>query len=222
MNKFTKPFAIFLLFMFFFSNCIYATLSSTTHFEVVDKTVCKIDFGENGEFLKQLISYDESSVTLQLDAKNTATESQTKTTSEIFLVIDNSLSLREQVSETETRKDVIYNSAKELATKLHNADPDFKIGVVSFSSNSDISKEGTIEDATLMQALTTDHSKILQAVDNINETEFGSRTNIEAGLELANNNFSGTSDKQYIILITDGVPNNDIHGNKLQYSDTVL
>lgn len=222
MKKLKIVFAISLIFILFFSNCIYAALSSTTHFEVVDKTVCEIKFGENGEFLKQLISYDESSVTLQLDVKNTATESQEKTTSEIFLVIDNSLSLREQVSETETRKDVIYNAAKELSTKLHTADSDFKIGVISFSSNSDITKEGTIEDATLMQSLTTDNSKILEAVDNINEEDFGSRTNIEAGLELANQNFSGTSDKQYIILITDGVPNDDIHGNTLQYSDIVL
>ena len=222
MNSLKKIFALSLIFTFFFGNCIYGVLSSTTHFEVVDQTVCKIDFGENGKFTKQLITYDESSVTLQLDVKNTATESQAKTTSEIFLVIDNSLSLRDKVSETETRKDLIYSAAKELSTKLHAADPDFKIGVISFSSSSDFTKEGTIEDATLMQALTNDNSKILEAVNNINEHDFGSRTNIEAGLELASQNFSGTSDKQYIILISDGVPNNDLHGNTLQYSDTVL
>lgn len=222
MNNLKKIFALFLIFIFVFSNCIYGALSSTTHFEVVDNTICTIDFGENGEFTKQLITYDESSVTLQLDVKNTATESQTKTTSEIFLVIDNSLSLRDKVSETETRKDVIYNAAKELSTKLHTADSDFKIGVISFSSSSDFTKEGSIEDATLMQSLTDDNSKVLEAVDNINNNDFGSRTNIEAGLELANQNFSGTADKQYIILISDGVPNNDIHGNTLQYSDTVL
>ena len=105
---------------------------------------------------------------------------------------------------------------------MHTADPDFKIDVISFSSCSDISKEGTLEDATLIQTLTNDNSKILAAVNNINEDHFGSRTNIEAGLELASQNFSGTSDKKYIILITDGVPNNDIHGNTLQYSDIVL
>ena len=97
MNKLKKAFAIFLIIILFLNTSIYAALSSSTHFEVVDKTVCEINFGENGEFLKQLISYDESSVTLQLEVKNTATESEAKTTSEIFLVIDNSLSLREQV-----------------------------------------------------------------------------------------------------------------------------
>lgn len=222
MNKIKSVITIFLLLIVFFGNSVYAVLSSTTHFEVVDKTICEINFGEYGEFTKQLISYDESSVTLQLDVTNTSVPSQIKTNSEIFLVIDNSLSLRDKVSEGQTRKDLIYNSAKELATKLHTADPDFKIGVISFSSCSDISKEGTIEDATLIQALTTDNSKVVEAVDRINDTEFGSRTNIEAGLELAIQNFSGTSNKQYIILISDGVPDNDLHGHTIQYSDIVL
>ena len=132
------------------------------------------------------------------------------------------MSLNEKVSDTETRKDLIYNSAKQLATKLNASDPEFKIGVICFSSNSDVTKEGTIEDANLMQTLTTENSDVLEAIENINDTNFGSRTNIEAGLELANRNFSGTADKEYIILISDGVPNDDIHGNTLQYSDTVL
>ena len=222
MKKIMKLFLFFLIFILLFTNFAYAALSSNTHFEVVDRSVCEMEFGENGKFTKQIISYDESSVTLQLDVTNTAEERIEKTNSEIFLVIDNSLSLRDKVSETETRKDLIYNSAKELATKLYSADPDFKIGVVSFSSCSDPKKEGTIEDATLIQTLTTDNDEVLDAIESINDTQFGSRTNIEAGLELANLNFSGTADKEYIILITDGVPNNDIHGNSLQYSDTVM
>ncbi len=222
MKKAIKLFTFFLAFMLIFTNFVYAKLSSNTHFEVVDKSVCEMEFGENGKFTKQIISYDENSVTLQLDVENTAEEKVEKTVSEIFLVIDNSLSLNEKVSETETRKDLIYNSAKQLATKLNASDPEFKIGVICFSSNSDVKKEGTIEDATLMQTLTTENSKVLDAIEDINDTDFGSRTNIEAGLELANRNFSGTADKQYIILISDGVPNDDIHGNTLQYSDTVL
>lgn len=222
MKKIIKIIIFLLAFILIFTNFVYAKLSSSTHFEVVDKSVCEIEFGENGKFTKQIISYDENSVTLQLDVENTAEEKIEKTVSEIFLVIDNSLSLNEKVSDTETRKDLIYNSAKQLATKLNASDPEFKIGVICFSSNSDVKKEGTIEDATLMQTLTTENSDVLEAIENINDTNFGSRTNIEAGLELANRNFSGTADKEYIILISDGVPNDDIHGNTLQYSDIVL
>lgn len=222
MKKIIKIIIFLLAFILIFTNFVYAKLSSSTHFEVVDKSVCEIEFGENGKFTKQIISYDENSVTLQLDVENTAEEKIEKTVSEIFLVIDNSLSLNEKVSDSETRKDLIYNSAKQLATKLNASDPEFKIGVICFSSNSDVKKEGTIEDATLMQTLTTENSDVLEAIENINDTNFGSRTNIEAGLELANRNFSGTADKEYIILISDGVPNDDIHGNTLQYSDTVL
>ncbi len=222
MKKVIKVIIFLILFILIFTNFVYAKLSSTTHFEVVDKSVCEMDFGENGKFTKQIISYDENSVTLQLNVMNTAEEKIEKTVSEIFLVIDNSLSLNEKVSDTETRKDLIYNSAKQLATKLNASDPEFKIGVICFSSNSDAKKEGTIEDATLMQSLTTDNSDVLKAIEDINDTNFGSRTNIEAGLELANQNFSGTADKEYIILISDGVPNDDIHGNTLQFSDIVL
>ena len=222
MKKIIKIIIFLLTFTLIFTNFVYAKLSSSTHFEVVDKSVCEIEFGENGKFTKQIVSYDENSVTLQLDVENTAEEKIEKTVSEIFLVIDNSLSLNEKVSDTETRKDLIYNSAKQLATKLNASDPEFKIGVICFSSNSDVTKEGTIEDANLMQTLTTENSDVLEAIENINDTNFGSRTNIEAGLELANRNFSGTADKEYIILISDGVPNDDIHGNTLQYSDTVL
>ncbi len=222
MKRIIKIIIFILAFTLIFTNFVYAKLSSSTHFEVVDKSVCEIEFGENGKFTKQIISYDENSVTLQLDVENTAEEKIEKTVSEIFLVIDNSLSLNEKVSDTETRKDLIYNSAKQLATKLNASDPEFKIGVICFSSNSDVTKEGTIEDANLMQTLTTENSDVLEAIENINDTNFGSRTNIEAGLELANRNFSGTADKEYIILISDGVPNDDIHGNTLQYSDTVL
>lgn len=222
MKRIIKIIIFILAFTLIFTNFVYAKLSSSTHFEVVDKSVCEIEFGENGKFTKQIVSYDENSVTLQLDVENTAEEKIEKTVSEIFLVIDNSLSLNEKVSDTETRKDLIYNSAKQLATKLNASDPEFKIGVICFSSNSDVKKEGTIEDATLMQTLTTENNDVLEAIENINDTNFGSRTNIEAGLELANRNFSGTADKEYIILISDGVPNDDIHGNTLQYSDIVL
>ena len=222
MKKTMKIIIFLLAFILIFTNFVYAKLSSSTHFEVVDKSVCEMEFGENGKFTKQIISYDENSVTLQLDVENTAEEKVEKTVSEIFLVIDNSLSLNEKVSETETRKDLIYNSAKQLATKLNASDPEFKIGVICFSSNSDVKKEGTIEDATLMQTLTTENSDVLKSIEDINDTNFGSRTNIEAGLELANQNFSGTADKEYIILISDGVPNDDIHGNTIQYSDIVL
>lgn len=222
MKKISMLFSFLLICILLFTNYSYAALSSNTHFEVVDKSVCEMEFGENGKFTKQIVSYDESSVTLELNVTNTADEKIEKTTSEIFLVIDNSLSLRDKVSDTETRKDLIYDSAKKLATKLHSADSDFKIGVISFSSCSDPTKEGTIDDASLMQTLTTDNTKVLDAIENINDTNFGSRTNIEAGLELANKNFSGTADKEYIILLSDGVPNDDIHGNTLQYSDIVM
>ena len=67
MKKVIKFIIFLILFILIFTNFVYAKLSSTTHFEVVDKSVCEMDFGENGKFTKQIISYDENSVTLQLN-----------------------------------------------------------------------------------------------------------------------------------------------------------
>ena len=222
MKIFFKTTYLFFLFLIILSTMCYAEVVTSTNFEVVDQTKCIIEFGENGYFEKQLVSYDENSVTLQLDIKNNSADSSKKTSSEIFFVIDNSLSLRDIVNSNQTRKDLIYDSAKELATKLFETDNDFKIGVISFSSCSDSTKEGTIEDATLKQSLTLDNELVINAIEDINNDSFGSRTNIEAGLELANRNFSSELNKKYIILLTDGVPNDDIHGNTLQYSDIVI
>ncbi len=221
----TKKAKIILLIITILCCCtsfVFADTTANTHFEVVDKTKCVINFNENGSFEKQIVTYDENSVTLGLTINNTANPTTEKTKSEIFLVIDNSLSLKESISDTETRKDRIYASAKTLATKLFEADSTFKIGVISFSSSSDINKEGTIEDATLKQALTNNSQEVLNAIESINDDNFGSRTNIEAGLELANTNFSSENTKKYVILLTDGIPNDDIHGNTLQYSDIVM
>jgi LPXTG-motif cell wall-anchored protein len=218
MKKFIKLFIVLLFSLCFFSNCVFASIDSTTTFSVVDETKCIINFGENGNFEKKIISYDEKSATLQLDVTNNANDSTSITNSEIILVLDNSLSLRDQVNDT-TRKELIYSSAKTLVEKLFQADPNFKIGVVSFSSN--LNDEGTLSDASLKQTLTSDSTVVLNAIEAISNGTLGYRTDIEAGLELANQNFSGTADKEYVILITDGIPNVDLHGHINEYSTEV-
>lgn len=229
MNKTFKIIVLLLVSILCFSSFVFAAETSDENqvivekkFEVVDKTKCIIDFGEYGHFEKYLASYDENSVTLQLDVTNKAKDSEKKIPSEIFFVLDNSISLRVKVTETETRKDLIYNSAKVLASELFEADNTFKMGVINFSSSEDPLKEGTIADATLSQELTSNNELVLDAIENIRNASLGSRTNIEAGLELARQNFSTNNSKKYIILLTDGVPDNDLHGNTLQYSDIVM
>lgn len=62
--------------------------------------------------------------------------------------------------------------------------------------------------------------EINNAIDGIQAT--GARTNIDAGLQVARNNFSteGTLNK-YLILLTDGVPNTAVGGPTMTYSGEV-
>lgn len=218
MKKNIKCFIMLLFSLCCISNSVLATTETKTTFEVVDETKCIINFGENGNFEKKISSYDEKSATLQLTVKNNSSDSSAKTKSEIMLVLDNSLSLQTPTNGT-TRKELIYSSAKTLVEKLFEADPEFKIGVVSFSSN--LENEGTLSDASLKLTPTSTSSSVLNAIQEISDGNLGARTDIEAGLELANQQFTGNADKEYLILITDGIPNVDLHGHVNEYSRDV-
>ncbi len=57
-----------------------------------------------------------------------------------MLVIDNSKSMLTPVDTDKTREDLVINSAKTLITNLLKDNTKLKIGVVSFSTNTDIKK----------------------------------------------------------------------------------
>ena len=107
-----------------------------------------------------------------------------------MLVLDNSNSMTEQVSGNTTRKDLIFESAKTLISSLLKDNTSLKIGIVSFSSNIDVAKEGTLEDAKVISSLNTDVTTLNNAISNI-ETN-GPRTDLQAGLLLASKQFTKT------------------------------
>lgn len=187
--------------------------------EKVKDNVCTIKLGEDGEVIKQLLSVDneKKEVTLQIDVKNLKNEEEAIKPTEIFLVIDNSKSMTDNTLQGGlTRKEAVFKAAKTLSEKILKEQTTTKIGVVSFSSNSDTQKEGTLEDAKLVISPTNKITDINTAIDGIEAT--GVRTNIDAGLQIAKNNFSkDTTLNKHIILLTDGVPNNSV-GSKLTYS----
>ena len=123
-----------------------------------------------------------------------------------------------------TRKQAVINSASSLVEKLFEANPDIKIGMVGFSSldSSAGETEGTINDANLRLELSNSEDDVKNAINNLSELKVGPRTNIEAGLTIADEHFS--SDKnvdRYIVLLTDGVPNNATDGTFATYSGNV-
>lgn len=201
------------------TTCLAATTSSSNAtLEVVENNVCTIPIQDIAVFEKQLIATNltKKELTLQLKITNTAEEVFAKP-SEIFLVIDNSLSMKDEVSSGVTRLQAVTSSAKTLASSLLKNE-NVKIGVINFSSSD---QEGTIADATLRTIPTNVESDVLTKIDEITTSELGARTNIDAGLTLANQNFSQTAENKYIILLTDGVPNTAVDGPILTYSGEV-
>ena len=217
-----------IFFILFFILILIANISlasySTVQMEVVEEPVCTIQLGENSSFEKKLIkkNLNNKEVTIQLQVTNN--EENLKTTGELILVLDNSDSMNDNIDENNTqsptRKDTIFEAAKILVSKLLEGNNDLKVGVVSFSSNTDTSKEATLEDASLVADLSSDITSLSSAIDNINAN--GPRTDLDAGITLASNQFTDNASNKYIIVLTDGVPNISLAGNNPYYSDETI
>lgn len=217
-----KIFLGLFLILILVANMSFASYS-TVQMSVVEEPVATIEFGSNSKFEKKLISKDltNKEVTLQLQVNNG--EASKKPTGEIVLVLDNSDSMNNEITTTNgktTRKQLIFDSAKTVITNLLKDNKDLKISVVSFSTNTTASKEGTTEDATLVSGLSNSSSVLTNAIDSIEAN--GPRTDLEAGLDLASKQFSSTATNKYMIVLTDGVPNVSLGHNNPYYSDDTI
>lgn len=204
------------------TNSIYAS----TTLELVEDNICHIDFGRIGEFEKKITEFNETqkSATLTLTFKNIKSVEEEQKNVEIFFVIDNSYSMTQDYVDGITRKDAVIKSANSLIEKLFTSNPNVKIGVVGFSSLDTTAgeTEGTINDAKLQIGLSNSKDEVTNAVSNLSGLKTGPRTNIEAGLTIAEDNFSSEEDtERYLVLLTDGVPNNATDGTFATYSGVV-
>lgn len=230
MKNMKKLLSSLFLFMFIvtFSFSIFAanTATGTTTLELVDDKKCTISIDDFLNFEKKITKFNkkERSATLTLTVTNKKVSESTTKPVEIFLVIDNSSSMRKNKVGDITREQAVINSANKLVDKLFEANENAKIGVVSFSSlDKDKGEtEGTINDAKKVLALSNSKTEIKSAISSIPTTNAGPRTNIEAGITVASDNYSSTANtNRYIVLLTDGLPNNDINGTFGTYSGTV-
>lgn len=213
-----KIFITLFLLLILIANLSFASYNTVT-MTVVEEPVCNIELGENSKFEKKLVAKDmnKKEVTIQLQVVNN--EKSIKPTGEIMLVIDNSDSMLDEVDNT-TREELVVNSAKTLVNNLLKDNDNLKIGVVSFSSNTDVFKEGTIEDASLVSELSNDVAKLNNSISNIKYN--GPRTDLDAGITLAKQYFSAEKNNKYMIVLTDGVPNIAIDFDKNYFSDDVI
>lgn len=219
-----KIFLGIFLILIFIANMSFASYS-TVQMQVVDEPVCTLPIGQNSKFEKKLINKDlaNKKVTLQLQVTNE--EENIKPTGELMLVLDNSDSMNKNVTSegtngSVTRKDLIFNSAKTLVSNLLEGNDNLKVGIVSFSSNTDVSKEATLEDANVVSPLSNNVTELNNAISNIEAN--GPRTDLDAGITLASEQFTKTDNNKYMIVLTDGVPNIALTYNNPYYSDDVI
>ena len=199
------------------SHVSFASYSTVT-MSVVEEPICTIGLGQNSKFEKKLISKDlaNKEVTLQLQVTNE--EIANKPTGEIMLVLDNSNSMND-TGYSEVRKDAVFSSAQTLISTLLKDNTQLKIGIVKFSSV-DINQEGTKEDASIVSTLSNDSTALSDAISKI-ETN-GPKTNLQAGLLLASEQFTNEKNNKYMIVLTDGVPNIAIDWDGTPYSDDAI
>ena len=196
--------------------------------EQASDKVVTLNFNEGkGTITKQIDKVDTTNkkVYMHIDAKNNQKEEtktiENKIPSEIMLVIDNSDSMKSPINQAgKTRTQAVNEAAKALIDRLFEMKNDIKIGIVSFSYRNDewLSEGGSIEDAKLQQALTTNKETLKTALDNIQYT--GAWTNIESGLKRAENNFTSEDNNKCLILLSDGIPNVSIGYDKIRYNTT--
>ena len=216
-KKLTILIAVFAILLILSNTCFAATVSSEkAKFEVVENNVCNIKINNSSEFEKKMVSYDleKKEVDIQLKVTNNGS-TPLDDPCEIVLVIDNSDSMKNSVSSTQTRMQAVTSSAKKLVNELFKHDT-VSVSVVSFSTANGLNStalsedwipEGTLQDAKLLTALTDSKDTVLNAITTIENGSRGARTDIEAGLTIAGNQFSNTINNKFIILLSDGVPN---------------
>lgn len=201
-----------------FSNSVFAAYD-TTLIDIKEEPTLEIKVDDNSYFKKELISknLENKSLTFQLQVVNN--EPITSLSGEIMLVIDMSNSMDEWIDENGSRKDVVLNSANTLVNSLLENNDNLKIGVISFATSQDFYEEGTIADANVVCSLDNNAENITNAISNMQST--GPRTDLQAGVALAKQQFSQEDNNKYMIILSDGVPNVSFDYDNY-YSDIVI
>ena len=222
-KKILTIFCLFTLLLSTYGICFATVSASKTTITVVDKSICEIKLKDMGDFTKELTSFDanKKEVTITLTLKNIMEQENITKPVEMFLILDNSHSMTTSYNNKEKRQ-YVAETASAFVDSIFDYFDDAKVGIVSFSSVDVGSTLGTEDDAKLLLNLSNSKDTVQNTITNYTTTE-GPFTNIEAGLTIAEKNFTNNADSQkYIVLISDGVPNLCLDTNTtLKYSGII-
>ncbi len=197
-----------------------------TSFDVIQKaSETKYLENDQGYISKTIVdsNSDTGEVTIELKLSNTAKDKEQTNYAEIFLVVDNSPSMDFVTSTGKTRKELILNSATQLITSIYNKSNNIKIGLIDFhgKNGGTFGENASLENATVRQKLTNNKEEILEAIKTQLQRKTVGGTNIDAGLQRAQQNFSKDSSNKIVILLTDGIPNADVNGTEVEDANDV-
>lgn len=222
-KKILTIFCLFTLLLSTYGICFATVSASKTTMTVVDKSICEIKLKDMGDFTKELTEFDanKKEVTITLTLKNIMEQENITKPVEMFLILDNSHSMTTSYNNKEKRQ-YVAETASAFVDSIFDYFDDAKVGIVSFSSVDVGSTLGTENDAKLLLNLSNSKDTVQNTITNYTTTE-GPFTNIEAGLTIAEKNFTNNTDSQkYIVLISDGVPNLCLDTNTtLKYSGII-
>ncbi len=222
-KKILTIFCLFTLLLSTYGICFATVSASKTTITVVDKSICEIKLKDMGDFTKELTDFDanKKEVTITLTLKNIMEQENITKPVEMFLILDNSHSMTTSYNNKEKRQ-YVAETASAFVDSIFDYFDDAKVGIVSFSSVDVGSTLGTEDDAKLLLNLSNSKDTVQNTITNYTTTE-GPFTNIEAGLTIAEKNFTNNTDSQkYIVLISDGVPNLCLDTNTtLKYSGII-
>lgn len=156
---------------------------------------------------------DTGEVTIELKLSNTTKEVETNGKTEIFIVIDDSGSMEFETENGTRRKNLVIDSTITLITNILNNTNNCSIGLVKFSGPSTKYGTGSASNASLLSKLDSNKDSLVNTLQNFKTKTAVNGTNIESGMKLAKDNFSTDCKNKIILLITDGLPDSDLHGN---------
>ncbi len=228
-----KIISFLILFTILLINCtsIFAATSTETVerektvLELVDESSCDINLDDAGSFNKKMTNFnaENKELTITLTVTNTSKAENISKPVELYLILDNSHSMSENYN-NQTKKSHVIQTATAFVNSLFDHFTNPKVGIISFSSidttkESSDAKLGTTADATLLLKASDSLETVKNAISAY-ETSSGIYTNIDAGLTLAQSNFTTDANtNKYIVLLSDGVPNLSLDTeNTLTYS----
>jgi len=163
---------------------------------------------------------DTGEVTIELKLSNTKkeTEQVTYDNTELIFVVDNSYSMEEVVTETQTRRDVVISSAKEFTSELFGDVNNLKVGLVYYygfdsedEGETSEQRYGTLDTSKILTNLTNNENDLQNALTSLSTMNYNYGTNTDAGLQKAKSMFSSSKTTQkFIILLSDGLPNHAV------------